>query len=124
MPPQYTTLVAAAVVMPNLFQRLLPGPGEGPSREAMESNYLDLHAVGKMAHAASGQHTTLKAKYHFPGDTGYLYTAKMLVEAGMQLLEDKGRGGVLSPAAAFGSSGGLVRRLDQELGAKLELSEA
>ena len=122
--PQYTTLVAAAVVMPSLFQRFLPGPGEGPSREAMESNFLNLHAIGKMVDAASGQQTTLKAKYHFPGDTGYLYTAKMLVEAGMQLLEDKGQGGVLSPAAAFGSSGKLVLRLDKELGAKLEVSAA
>ena len=122
--PQYTTLVAAAVVMPSLFQRFLPGPGEGPSREAMESNYLNLHAIGKMVDAASGQQTSLKAKYHFPGDTGYLYTAKMLVEAGMQLLEDKGQGGVLSPAAAFGSSGKLVLRLDKELGAKLEIGEA
>jgi len=120
----YTTLVAAAVVMPSLFQRFLPGPGEGPSREAMESNYLNLHAIGKMVDAASGQQTSLKAKYHFPGDTGYLYTAKMLVEAGMQLLEDKGQGGVLSPAAAFGSSGKLVLRLDKELGAKLEIGEA
>ena len=122
--PQYTTLVAAAVVMPSLFQRFLPGPGEGPSREAMESNFLNLHGIGKMVDAASGQQTTLKAKYHFPGDTGYLYTAKMLVEAGMQLLEDKGQGGVLSPAAAFGSSGKLVLRLDKELGAKLEVGEA
>jgi len=121
--PQYTTLVAAAVVMPSLFQRFLPGPGEGPSREAMESNYLNLHAIGKMVDAASGQQTSLKAKFHFPGDTGYLYTAKMLVEAGMQLLEDKGQGGVLSPAAAFGSSGKLVLRLGKELGAKLEIGE-
>ena len=111
-------------MMPSVFQRFLPGPGEGPSRKAMESNYLNLHATGKMLDVASGQHTALKAKYHFPGDTGYLYTAKMLVEAGMQLLEDKGHGGVLSPAAAFGSSGKLVLRLDKQIGAKLELSEA
>ena len=90
----------------------------------MESNYLNLHAIGKMVDAASGQQTSLRAKYHFPGDTGYLYTAKMLVEAGMQLLEEKGQGGVLSPAAAFGSSGKLVLRLDKELGAKLEVGEA
>ena len=121
---QYSALVAAAVVMPSIFQRFLPGPGEGPSRPAMESNYLNLHAIGKMVDAASGQQTSLKAKYHFPGDTGYLYTAKMLVEAGMQLLEEKGQGGVLSPAAAFGSSGKLVLRLDKELGAKLEIGEA
>ena len=42
----------------------------------------------------------------------------------MQLLEEKGQGGVLSPAAAFGSSGKLVLRLDKELGAKLEIGEA
>ena len=99
-------------------------PGEGPSREAMEAGYLKLHARGKMVDTQSGAATALTSTYHFPKDTGYLMTAQMLVETGMVLLEKAkaGPGGVLTPAAALGSD--IVARLDKELDAKFELSEA
>lgn len=41
----FKALVGAAIVLPSLFQRFLPGPGEGPTREAMEEGKLDLHGV-------------------------------------------------------------------------------
>ena len=38
--------------MPSIFQRFLPGPGEGPTREAMENGMLNLHGIGKMVDSA------------------------------------------------------------------------
>lgn len=75
-----------------------------------------------MVSKSDGKATILKSKYHWPGDTGYLYTAKMLVEAGMMLLNNSAPGGVVTPAVAMGSD--LVQRLEAELGATLELSES
>ena len=45
----------------------------------------------------------------------------MLVETGMLLLTKDGPGGVTTPAAALGSD--LVQRLEEQLGAKLEVGE-
>lgn len=118
----FEALVGAAVMVPSVFARFLPAPGEGPSREDMDAGYLKLHARGKMVDRASGKETALKSTYSFPYDTGYLMTAQMLVETGMLLLEKKGAGGVLTPAVALGSD--IVVRLDKELNAKFELSEA
>jgi len=114
----YEGLVAAAIMMPSVFARFLPPPGNGPSREAMEAGWLTLHTTGKMVDS-SGKETGLKSTYHWPQDTGYLMTASMLVEAGLMHLETQGPGGVLTPAVAFGSP--LVPRLEERLGAKFEL---
>ena len=109
-------LVGAAVMAPRVFARFLPAPD-------MDAGYLKLHGRGRMVDGA-GKETPLKSTYHFPLDTGYLMTAQMLVETGMVLLEKAkaGPGGVLTPAAALGSD--IVARLDKELDAKFELSEA
>lgn len=109
-------LVGAAVMAPRVFARFLPAPD-------MDAGYLKLHGRGRMVER-DGKETPLKSTYHFPLDTGYLMTAQMLVEAGMVLLEKAkaGPGGVLTPAAALGSD--IVARLDKELDAKFELSEA
>jgi len=112
-----TGTFAAAIYMPSVFSRFLPAPGEGPTREAMDEGWMTLHAKGTMV--KDGVATPLKATYKFPKDTGYLMTAQMLVEAGMTLLEKKAPGGVLTPAAAFGSD--IVARLEEKLGAKLEV---
>ena len=108
---------AAAVYMPSVFSRFLPAPGEGPTREAMDAGWMTLHVKGTMV--KDGVATPLKATYKFPKDTGYLMTAQMLVEAGMTLLEKKAPGGVLTPAATFGSD--IVARLEAKLGAKLDV---
>ena len=108
---------------PRVFARFLPAPGEGPSREDMDAGYLKLHGRGRMVER-DGKETPLKSTYHFPLDTGYLMTAQMLVETCMVLLEKAkaGPGGVFTLAAALGSD--IVARLDKELDAKFELSEA
>jgi len=123
----FNALVGAAIAMPFLFQRFLPAPGEGPSREAMEAGYLVLHARGEMAAPGGAGTAALASKFTFPEDTGYLCTARMLVESGRLLLERKrmeaadggGSGGVTTPAAAFGSV--IVDRLVDTVGATFDL---
>lgn len=81
----------------------LPHQGQGPSSDLMEAGYLNVKVC---ADGVRGTKATCEVQ--FPSDPGYRETARMLVEAGMALLEEgdtgtsvKG-GGVLTPAAALG----------------------
>lgn len=80
----------------------------------MDAGWLRVHARGK-----TGNGSSVKGTWYFPKDTGYLQTAHMLVECGLLLLAKNAGAGVLSPAAAFGDA--CAKRMDQELGAKLEI---
>ena len=116
----YNCLVTAAVIAPFLFQRFLPQPGEGPTRQAMDDGWLNVYARGKMRNK-DGSESKLQSKYAFHEDTTYLSTARFLVEAGRLLLENqRGSGGVVTPAVAFGSL--IVHRLQNETGSQFELS--
>mmetsp|Transcript_30923 Transcript_30923/g.51202 ORF Transcript_30923/g.51202 Transcript_30923/m.51202 type:complete len:418 (+) Transcript_30923:49-1302(+) len=87
----------------------LPQPGAGPSAEKRAASSFtavlvaEAADVTRTAYAISG------------GDPGYDETAKMVSEAALALLMDRammpsaGRGGALTPAAAFGDV--LVKRL-------------
>lgn len=100
-------MVGAAIYMP-FFSRFLPAPGEGPPREQMESSYLRVIGRGKMQDSA-GNVTNIKSEYYIDEDSGYLNTARMLVETGMLLVEmgdaasKRKAAGVITPAYAFGS---------------------
>lgn len=92
-----------------LLERLvLPKPGEGPSREAIEAGSFEMGIVAK---TESGKR--LRGRIAGSQDPGYGETAKMLSEAALSLAEDAGelppRFGVLTPASALGRR--LVERL-------------
>ncbi|AUX29971.1 MULTISPECIES: trans-acting enoyl reductase family protein [Sorangium] len=99
---------ALAVVPPGrrLLGRLLPAPGEGPSREQREQGRfrLEIHARS----AAGKKLTGVVAGSHDPGYGG---TAIMLGEAALSLAQDDlpAHGGVLTPAVAMGTK--LIERL-------------
>ena len=126
-------VIAAAVALPSVFGSLGPKPGEGPTRENMEAGYLKLHAIGTMVSndnggSEDGKKTEKKIKglFQFNKDTGYLYTAVLLVETGMTLLskmksKDGLKGGCLTPASALGSD--LTQRILKEMDTSLEVSE-
>jgi short subunit dehydrogenase-like uncharacterized protein len=111
---------AAAVSIPFLHG-LLPQPGEGPSREMMEAGYMTLHAHGTIK--SKGEEATvknIKAKFHFGKDVGYLYTAAILVETGMCLLQTKEKSsGVITPAVGLGHP--LTERLCEQLDITLDV---
>ncbi|MBE2319623.1 saccharopine dehydrogenase NADP-binding domain-containing protein [Solirubrobacter sp. CPCC 204708] len=82
-----------------LLDRVLPGPGDGPSEKARANGHfkVEVHGAGHVA--------TVAAK----GDPGYAATAVMMGESALTLARTEGEGGVLTPAAAM--SDALVERL-------------
>jgi short subunit dehydrogenase-like uncharacterized protein len=92
----------------------------------MEAGFLKLYAWGTMVkEEEGGDNSELKvaAKFQFNKDTGYLYTAVMLVETGMVLLDKYGTlsGGCKTPASALGSD--LTQRILKEMDTSFEVKE-
>ena len=95
-----------------LLDRVLPGPGEGPSEKSRASGYFKMEVHG------AGWRATVAAK----GDPGYAATAVMMGESALCLALDQlpDRFGVLTPASAMGTA--LVDRL-RAAGMTLTVSE-
>ena len=94
-----------------LLQRLLPQPGTGPSAQMMARGWFETLLIGRSADGRSAQ-----ARIAFRGDPGNRATVRLLCESGLLLSGDvaalpggAARGGVLTPATAFGDA--LVPRL-------------
>ena len=91
-----------------LERAVLPGPGEGPSRDAIESGFFEMHVL---ARTESGRR--LRGRVAGTRDPGYGETAKMLGETAFCLAKDGARlaprYGVLTPASAMGAR--LIERL-------------
>ncbi|KAI9003966.1 putative saccharopine dehydrogenase [Hyaloraphidium curvatum] len=92
-----------------LYRFILPAPGQGTvSKEERRTNFIELKGI---AESVSGKHAF--ARFYGPGDPGYAETAKYVAEAGLCLALQKdqlpGKGGVITPIAAFGQV--LVDRL-------------
>jgi len=100
----------------------LPKPGEGPSESLRENGFANVYVVGTGAsNDGDASSATHKAVAHFSfrnADPGYKGTAALAVEAALCLAlpaerektPGSSRGGVLTPAAALGST--LVDRID------------
>ena len=100
----------------------LPKPGEGPSQSLRENGFANVYVVGTGAsNDGDASSATHKAVAHFSfrnADPGYKGTAALAVEAALCLALPAerakapgfSRGGVLTPAAALGST--LVDRID------------
>jgi short subunit dehydrogenase-like uncharacterized protein len=104
-----------------LLERLvLPAPGTGPSREAIESGFFEMHVLAK---TESGRR--LRGRVAGTKDPGYGETAKMLGESAICLAKDGARlaprYGVLTPASAMGMR--LVERL-REAGMTFDMDTA
>jgi short subunit dehydrogenase-like uncharacterized protein len=104
------TVGAGALVLTGpgrkLLGRVLPAPGEGPSRETRERGRFRIEVRAK---SAAGRNLTgVVGGNH---DPGYGETAIMLAEAALCLAQDElpARGGVLTPATAMGMK--LIERL-------------
>ena len=122
--------IAVAVKLPTIGSSLVTPPGEGPDRETMERGYLRLHGRGrvrspsnKVGNSDSEDNITkvMKATFYFGKDVGYLYTAAMLVETGMALIENQKSKipGVVTPAVGLGHA--LTQRLFDSLDVTLEI---
>ena len=102
-------LVGTTLRLPPLFrlvERLLPKPGEGPSDAQMDRGWFACDVIGRSADDQRARISMFNA-----GDAGNRSTVKMLCESTFCLVlgECTTRGGVLTPATAFGDH--LVARL-------------
>lgn len=87
-----------------------PKPGEGPSREEREAGHYDVLFLGE---DAAGHH--LRVAVTGDRDPGYGSTSKMIAEAAVCLLENRGTpGGIWTTAPALGQA--LIERLRANAG--------
>jgi len=109
--------MAAALMLPParklLADRVLPKPGEGPSKEQRERGYFEVRLVGETEADDASRPLRLTGRVEGRSDPGYGETAKMLGESALCLALNGGalpaRHGVLTPASSMGMV--LVERL-------------
>jgi short subunit dehydrogenase-like uncharacterized protein len=101
-----------------LAQRLLPKPGEGPSRKAREKGFYELFFHG--VHP-SDKSKDIRLKLTGDMDPGYGSTSKMLAEAAVCLAMDdiQVAGGFWTPASAMNQK--LIERLIKNAGLTFDL---
>lgn len=102
-------LAGVVISVPPLFRAvrtLLPQPGSGPSEEQMDAGWFSCDVAGR-----TGSGERVRAHLESRGDAGNRSTVKMLCESAfcLALNESTDRGGILTPATAFGDH--LVMRL-------------
>ncbi|EDX90682.1 trans-acting enoyl reductase family protein [Alcanivorax sp. DG881] len=102
-----------------VLDKILPKPGDGPSRESQEKGYLVTQTFTK---STAGRR--YRSQVTVKGDPGYVGTAVMLGESALALALDRDRlpkrFGVLTPAVAMGAI--LTKRL-QDAGFELNVTE-
>ncbi|MFT4628890.1 MAG: short subunit dehydrogenase-like uncharacterized protein [Myxococcota bacterium] len=99
--------MGSAVLPPmrSLLRRVLPSPGEGPSKEQREAGHFTVHLKG-WGVDQHGAAVTLDGTVKGFRDPGYGETAKMLGEAATCLAVDdlESEGGVWTPASGLGDA--------------------
>jgi len=100
----------------NIVQRLLPKPGEGPSRHQRENGYFNLLLLGKRPGGA-----LMRVRIKGDRDPGYGSTSKMLAESAVCLAVDEALtgGGFWTPSTAMGED--LMTRLTGSAGLSFAL---
>lgn len=93
------------------LDRLMPKPGEGPSKAKREAGFYDLRFIATVADGS-----TAVGKVTGDMDPGYGSTSKILAESALCLAKDKTPtiGGVLTPSIAMGEA--LLVRLQLNAG--------
>jgi short subunit dehydrogenase-like uncharacterized protein len=109
---------ASVGTLRRLLTRMLPKPGEGPSKATRESGYFVIELLGRHP---SDPASNLRARIRGDRDPGYGSTSKMLAESAVCLAQDPldSSGGVLTPASAMGDA--LLPRLNDNAGVTFEL---
>lgn len=100
-----------------VVEKLVPKPGEGPSREQRENGFFNLLMIGELEDGSR-----LRARIRGDRDPGYGSTCKMLSESAVCLASDtlSVGGGFWTPVAAMGES--LMRRLTDNAGLSFEIT--
>lgn len=98
-----------------ILTRLLPAPGQGPTREQRENGFFDLRIFGK-----TGNGERIRVRVAGDRDPGYGSTSRMLSESALCLAFDELEtgGGFWTPASAMGTQ--LLDRLTANAGLSFE----
>lgn len=101
-----------------LAQRVLPKPGEGPSKSAREAGHYEIFLHGRHPQDSD---KNMRARVAGDMDPGYGSTSKMLAEAAVCLAKDEPLtgGGVWTPASSMGEN--LLTRLQKNAGLTFEI---
>ena len=88
---------------------IIPKPGEGPSRKALDQGYLTVAGFG-----VGSKGNKAETLFYFPKEVGYKDTGRMLVESGLCLALDEDKlpvnnGGFFTPSTGMGDA--LLERL-------------
>ena len=102
-----------------LAKPMLPAPGEGPSKETIETGFFNLEFLAKGTNA-DGDAACVKVKVTGDKDPGYGATCKMLAESAICLAKDdlETEGGIWTPSSAMGDV--LIERLQENAGMTFE----
>jgi short subunit dehydrogenase-like uncharacterized protein len=100
------------------MNKLLPKPGEGPSKIKRETGFFNLLLLGTLEDGSK-----MRAKVTGDRDPGYGSTSKMLAESAICLAKDElpEVAGMLTPAVAMGTA--LLDRLQQNAGLEFMILE-
>ena len=100
----------------HLVSRLIPKPGEGPTREQRENGYFNMQLFGK-----TDAGDVFRVRVKGDRDPGYGSTSKMMSECAVCLAKDdlEVGGGLWTPASAMGSH--LQKRLSERAGLSFEV---
>lgn len=100
----------------HLVGRMVPAPGQGPTREQRESGFFDLRLFGRTAKG-----DRLRVRVTGDRDPGYGSTCKMLSESALCLAFDELEpgGGFFTPASAMATP--LIERLVSRAGLSFEI---
>jgi short subunit dehydrogenase-like uncharacterized protein len=98
-------------ILKRFANRILPKPGEGPTKEQRENGFYNLRFYATLENGS-----TVFVKVTGDKDPGYGSTSKMLGESAVCLAKDKlpEVSGVLTPAVAMGDA--LLDRLEKNAG--------
>lgn len=100
------------------LDRLMPKPGEGPSKEKREAGFYDFRFIATLTDGS-----TAVGKVTGDMDPGYGSTSKIVAESAICLAKDElpNIGGVLTPSIAMGEA--LLVRLQQNAGLTFSYQE-
>ncbi len=119
---QLATMGAMAIgPLRALGAKVVPAPGEGPSKEQREKGFFDLRLWAEPPDGSDA--APLRARVTGDRDPGYGSTSKMLGQAALCLAEGGAKvgGGFFTPAAAMGDR--LIERLERHAGLRFEIEE-
>ena len=117
-----TAAMSVRPLRAGLQRFVFPDPGEGPTKEDIETGHFTVRVIGRGTTTAGP--FTVECEIGAQQDPGYGATAKMLGESAMCLLRedttDSLAGGILTPASGIGDP--LANRL-REVGLTVEVGE-